>query len=614
MPQLLRVATAGSVDDGKSTLIGRLLYDSKSIFEDQLEAVERSSRERGDEYANLALLTDGLRAEREQGITIDVAHRYFATPHRKFIIADTPGHEQYTRNMVTGASTADLALILVDARKGVLEQTRRHAFLSTLLGIPHLVLCVNKMDLVGWSQERFEEIKEEFRQFAIKLDVHDLTFIPVSALLGDNIVARTENMSWYDGPSLLHHLEQVHIASDRNLIDARFPVQYVIRPQKQTDADLHDFRGYAGTVASGVFKPGDEIVALPSGFTSTVKAVHGPGGDVVDEAFAPSAVCIELTDDLDVSRGDQLCRLNNRPQVGQEIDAMVCWLTEQTTLSENNRYSLLHTTRSTKAQIVKLDYRLDVNSLHRDEKAESLSLNEIGRISIKTQQPLMFDPYRRNRVTGSFILVDETTGNTVAAGMINGPTLKESRVVWHSSEVSREERATTGGTVWLTGLSASGKSTIAVELERRLVAAGIPAYRLDGDNLRHGLNADLGFSAEDRAENVRRVGAVAQLFADSGAVAVACLISPYREDRDRVRAAHEAAGLKFVEVYVDTPIEQCEARDPKGMYAKARAGEIKGFTGVDDPYEAPAGPELVIRPEDGTPTELALRIMEVLDR
>ncbi|ATI32432.1 adenylyl-sulfate kinase [Rhodococcus erythropolis] len=614
MPQLLRVATAGSVDDGKSTLIGRLLYDSKSIFEDQLEAVERSSRERGDEYANLALLTDGLRAEREQGITIDVAHRYFATPHRKFIIADTPGHEQYTRNMVTGASTADLALILVDARKGVLEQTRRHAFLSTLLGIPHLVLCVNKMDLVGWSQERFEEIKEEFRQFAIKLDVHDLTFIPVSALLGDNIVARTENMSWYDGPSLLHHLEQVHIASDRNLIDARFPVQYVIRPQKQTDADLHDFRGYAGTVASGVFKPGDEIVALPSGFTSTVKAVHGPGGDVIDEAFAPSAVCIELADDLDVSRGDQLCRLNNRPQVGQEIDAMVCWLTEQTTLSENNRYSLLHTTRSTKAQIVKLDYRLDVNSLHRDEKAESLSLNEIGRISIKTQQPLMFDPYRRNRVTGSFILVDETTGNTVAAGMINGPTLKESRVVWHSAEVSREERATAGATVWLTGLSASGKSTIAVELERRLVAAGIPAYRLDGDNLRHGLNADLGFSAEDRAENVRRVGSVAQLFADSGAVAVACLISPYREDRDRVRAAHEAAGLKFVEVYVDTPIEQCEARDPKGMYAKARAGEIKGFTGVDDPYEAPVSAELVIRPEDGTPTELALRIMEVLDR
>jgi bifunctional enzyme CysN/CysC len=610
--QLLRVATAGSVDDGKSTLIGRLLYDSKSIFEDQLEAVERSSRERGDEYANLALLTDGLRAEREQGITIDVAHRYFATPHRKFIIADTPGHEQYTRNMVTGASTADLALILVDARKGVLEQTRRHAFLSTLLGIPHLVLCVNKMDLVDWSQERFEEIKEEFRQFAIKLDVHDLTFIPVSALKGDNIVTRTENMPWYEGSSLLHHLEDVHIASDRNLIDARFPVQYVIRPQRQTDAELHDFRGYAGTVASGVFKPGDEVVVLPSGFTSTVEAIFGPGGTVIEEAFAPSAVTISLADNLDVSRGDVLCRPNNRPQVGQEIDAMVCWLTEQSSLSENTRYTLLHTTKSTKAQVVRLDYRLDVNTLHRDEVAQSLSLNEIGRIQLKTQQPLLFDPYRRSRVTGSFILVDESSGNTVAAGMILGPTLKESKVVWHAASVSRAERATQGATVWLTGLSASGKSTVAVELERRLVASGVPAYRLDGDNLRHGLNSDLGFGAADRAENVRRVGEVAQLLADAGMVAVASLISPYREDRDRVRAQHLAAGLPFVEVFIDTPIEQCEARDPKGMYAKARAGEITGFTGVDDPYEAPTNAELVLRPEDGDPVAQAATIMEYL--
>ncbi|MFC7449529.1 sulfate adenylyltransferase subunit CysN [Rhodococcus daqingensis] len=610
--QLLRVATAGSVDDGKSTLIGRLLYDSKSIFEDQLEAVERSSRDRGDEYSNLALLTDGLRAEREQGITIDVAHRYFATPHRKFIIADTPGHEQYTRNMVTGASTADLALILVDARKGVLEQTRRHAFLSTLLGIPHLVLCVNKMDLVDWSQERFEEIKEEFRQFAIKLDVHDLTFIPVSALKGDNIVTRTENMPWYEGSSLLHHLEDVHIASDRNLIDARFPVQYVIRPQRQTDAELHDFRGYAGTVASGVFKPGDEVVVLPSGFTSTVEAIFGPGGSVIEEAFAPSAVTISLADNLDVSRGDVLCRPNNRPQVGQEIDAMVCWLTEQSSLSENARYTLLHTTKSTKAQVVRLDYRLDINTLHRDESAQSLSLNEIGRIQLKTQQPLLFDPYRRSRVTGSFILVDESTGNTVAAGMITGPTLKESKVVWHAASVSRAERATKGATVWLTGLSASGKSTVAVELERRLVASGVPAYRLDGDNLRHGLNADLGFGAADRAENVRRVGEVAQLLADAGMVAVASLISPYREDRDRVRAQHIAAGLPFVEVFIDTPVELCEARDPKGMYAKARAGEITGFTGVDDPYEAPTNAELVLRPEDGDPVAQAAAIMEYL--
>ena len=333
MPQLLRARTAGSVDDGKSTLIGRLLYDSKAIFEDQLEAVERTSRERGDEHADLALLTDGLRAEREQGITIDVAHRYFATPHRKFIIADTPGHEQYTRNMVTGASTADLALILVDARKGILEQTRRHAFIASLLGIPHLVLCVNKMDLVGWSEDRFEEIKEEFRQFAIKLEVHDLTFIPVSALHGDNIVQRTVNMPWYEGASLLHHLEQVHVASDRNLIDARFPVQYVVRPQRQTDSALHDFRGYAGTVASGVFKPGDEVVVLPSGFTSTVSAIWGPGGTRLDEAFAPSAVCVQLADQLDVSRGDVLCRPNNRPLVGQELDAMVCWFSEQSSLT-----------------------------------------------------------------------------------------------------------------------------------------------------------------------------------------------------------------------------------------------------------------------------------------
>ncbi|QBJ97950.1 adenylyl-sulfate kinase [Rhodococcus sp. ABRD24] len=613
MPQLLRVATAGSVDDGKSTLIGRLLYDSKSIFEDQLEAIERSSRERGDEHTDLALLTDGLRAEREQGITIDVAHRYFATPHRKFIIADTPGHEQYTRNMVTGASTADLALILVDARKGVLEQTRRHAFLSTLLGIPHLVLCVNKMDLVDWSQERFDEIKDEFGQFATKLDVHDLTFIPVSALGGDNIVSRTENMPWYEGSSLLHHLEEVHIASDRNLIDARLPVQYVIRPQRQTDADLRDFRGYAGTVASGVFKPGDEVVALPSGFTSTIAAIWGPGGRPLQEAFAPSAVCVQLSDDLDVSRGDTLCRPNNRPLVGQELDAMVCWLTEQSTLDEGARYTVLHTTRATKGQIVRLDYRLDINTLHREETAQSLKLNEIGRIQLRTQQPLLFDPYRRNRVTGSFILVDDSTGNTVAAGMITGPTLKESKVVWHAAAVSRDERATRGTTVWLTGLSASGKSTVAVELERRLVAAGVPAYRLDGDNLRHGLNADLGFSAADRAENVRRVGAVAQLLADSGMVAVASLISPYRVDRDRVRQQHLDAGLPFVEVFVDTPIEQCEARDPKGMYAKARAGEITGFTGVDDPYEAPEGAELVLRPEDGDPVAQAAKIMEYLN-
>jgi bifunctional enzyme CysN/CysC len=418
MSELLRFATAGSVDDGKSTLIGRLLYDSKASFEDQLEAVERTSRERGDEYTNLALLTDGLRAEREQGITIDVAYRYFATPRRKFIIADTPGHTQYTRNMVTGASTADLALILIDARKGVLEQSRRHAFLSSLLGIPHLVLCVNKMDLVDWSQERFEEIKAEFRDFAMKLDVHDLTFVPVSALLGDNIVHRSTNMDWYEGSSLLHQLEEVHIASDRNLIDARFPVQYVIRPQSGVQ---RDYRGYAGTMAGGVLKPGDEVMVLPSGFTSTIRSIDTFEGPM-DEAYSPMAVTLTLNDEIDISRGDLICRPNNRPTVGQDLDATVCWLTEQSNLRAGTKYTIKHTTRSAKVLVRELQYRLDINTLHRDEGASELSLNEIGRVQLRTQIPLFFDEYRRNRDTGSFILIDEVTMNTVAAGMIIGPT------------------------------------------------------------------------------------------------------------------------------------------------------------------------------------------------
>jgi bifunctional enzyme CysN/CysC len=417
--ELLRFATAGSVDDGKSTLIGRLLYDSKAIFEDQLEAVERTSLARGDVHTNLALLTDGLRAEREQGITIDVAYRYFATPKRKFIIADTPGHTQYTRNMVTGASTADLALVLIDARKGVVEQSRRHAFLASLLGIQHLVLCVNKMDLVDWSEQRFEEIKAEFRSFAMKLDVPDLTFVPVSALLGDNVVDRSANMPWYDGSSLLHHLEETHIASDRNLIDARFPVQYVIRPQDQT-SDLHDYRGYAGTVAGGVFKPGDEVVALPSGLTTTIAAIDTPDGPV-DEAFAPMAVTIRLADDVDVSRGDMLCRVRNRPHVGQDIEAMVCWLTGDTDLRPGAKLAVKHTTRWGRALVKGLQYRLDVNTLHRDESAQALTLNEIGRVRLRTTVPFFYDEYRRNRTTGSFILVDEATNNTVGAGMILGP-------------------------------------------------------------------------------------------------------------------------------------------------------------------------------------------------
>jgi bifunctional enzyme CysN/CysC len=416
--ELLRLATAGSVDDGKSTLIGRLLYDSKAIFEDQLEAVERTSRQRGDDYVDLALLTDGLRAEREQGITIDVAYRYFATPKRKFIIADTPGHIQYTRNMVTGASTANLALILIDARKGILEQSRRHAFIASLLRIPHLVLCVNKMDLVEYDQEVFERIKSEFRDFASRLDVSDLTFIPISALHGDNVVDRSANMPWYEGTSLLHHLEEVHIASDRNLIDVRLPVQYVLRPKSD---QFHDYRGYAGTLAGGVLKPGDDVVVLPSGFTSKVARIDTHDGPV-DEAFGPMAVSVLLEDDIDVSRGDMICRPHNQPEVGQDLDAMVCWMTEASTLTPGAKLALKHTTRSARALVKDVQYRLDVNTLHRDEEAPGLALNEIGRISLRTTVPLFFDEYRRNRTTGSFILIDEGTNVTVGAGMILGAT------------------------------------------------------------------------------------------------------------------------------------------------------------------------------------------------
>jgi bifunctional enzyme CysN/CysC len=414
--ELLRFATAGSVDDGKSTLIGRLLYDSKQIFEDQWEAVERTSRDRGESYTNLALLTDGLRAEREQGITIDVAYRYFATPKRKFIIADTPGHVQYTRNMVTGASMADLALILVDARNGIQEQSRRHAILTTLLRVPHIVLCVNKMDLVDYSEDVFESIKEEFSEFAAKLEMGDLSFVPISALNGDNVVTRSANMPWYEGGSLLHLLEDVFIASDRNLIDVRFPVQYVIRPMND---EFHDYRGYAGTVAGGVLKKGDEVMVLPSGFTSHITSIDTADGPV-DEAFPPMSVAIRLDDDIDVSRGSMICRPRNKPHVGQDIDAMICWMSEMRTLKAGDRFTIKHTTQVARTIVKDLTYQLDVNTLHRHEDVPELRLNEMGRVTLRTTVPLFYDEYRRNRLTGSFILIDEATNTTVGAGMILG--------------------------------------------------------------------------------------------------------------------------------------------------------------------------------------------------
>jgi bifunctional enzyme CysN/CysC len=608
---LLRLATAGSVDDGKSTLIGRLLYDSKAVMEDQLAAVERTSRERGNEYTDLALVTDGLRSEREQGITIDVAYRYFATAKRKFIIADTPGHLQYTRNMVTGASTAQLVIVLVDARHGLLEQSRRHAFLASLLGVQHIVLAVNKMDLIDWDQERYNRIRDEFHAFAARLDIHDVTTIPISALHGDNVVTKSAAAPWYDGPPLLSHLEDVYIAGDRNLVDVRFPVQYVIRPQTLEHAD---HRSYAGTVASGVMRPGDEVVALPGGKTSRITAIDGPEGPV-SEAFPPMAVSISLADDIDISRGDMLARPQNQPVTTTEFDAMVCWMADVATLEPGRDYVIKQTTRTTRVRVTALDYRLDVNTLHRDKSATALKLNELGRVSLRSQVPLLLDEYTRNAATGSFILIDPDTNVTVAAGMVRDTAPAASRsatpnTVRHQSLVT--DRLTKGRTLWFTGLSGSGKSSVAVLAEQILLERGCPAYILDGDNLRHGLNADLGFSMADRAENLRRLAHIATLMADAGLTVLVPAISPLEEHRDLARAVHEQAGIEFFEVFVDTPLADCERRDPKGLYARARAGEITQFTGIDSPYQRPKNPDLRLTP-DYSAAQLADQVVELLD-
>ena len=616
MAELLRLATAGSVDDGKSTLIGRLLYDAKGIFEDQLEAIRRTSEQRGGTETDLALLTDGLRAEREQGITIDVAYRYFATPKRKFIIADTPGHTEYTRNMVTGASNAHVALILIDARKGVIEQTRRHAFLSSMLGVPHMVVCINKMDLIDWDQERYERIKSDFMEFAARLNVHDITFIPISALRGDNVVQRSEHMWWYDGSPLLNHLESVYIGSDENFIDPRFPVQYVIRSQTPENPD---FRGYAGTVASGVLRPGDDVLVMPTGTTSRIASIATADGEVA-EAFPPMAVVITLEDDIAVSRGDILCRPNNRPTVSHDIEATVCWMDERSSLAEGRSYLLKHSTRTVRATAQTLHYRLDVNGLHRDEGAAKLDLNEVGRLTFRCTEPLLVDDYTTNRSTGSFIIIDPITNATVGAGVIRviATVHASPNVVRHEAgRLSRLERfaalGTSGGTLLFTGLSGAGKSTVAAGVEEAFVRGGRPAFLLDGDNLRHGLNADLGFSDRDRTENVRRAGEVAAMFAEAGTLALIALICPFEEDRQLIRSLHEQAGIAFAEIFVDTSIEECERRDSKGLYARARAGQLPGFTGIDSAYEVPQNPELVLGPDAGSLSERVSLVLNLLE-
>jgi bifunctional enzyme CysN/CysC len=597
-PDLLRFTTAGSVDDGKSTLIGRLLHETGAIPEDQLEAVRIASRRRGEGYLNLALLTDGLRAEREQNITIDVAYRYFATPRRRFIIADTPGHLQYTRNMVTGASTAELAVVLVDARKGVLTQSRRHAFISSLLGIPHVVVAVNKMDLVDWSEEVFETIAADFRDFAARLEVPSLAFIPVSALYGDNVVEKSARMPWYAGSTLLHHLESVNVGAGGNRVDFRFPVQYVVRPHQ-------DFRGFAGRVASGTVGPGEEVVVLPGGRTSRVRAVETADGPLA-EAVAGDSVLLSLEDEIDVSRGDMVVRRRNLPTVASRIDALVCWMGERP-LDPSAGYLLLHTTRGVQAFVTEVVYRIDVDTLHR-EPAGTLEMNDIGRLTLSTAQPLCFDPYARNHATGSFVLVDPRTHATVAAGMIRGeaqapvaadgapvPRPVSPGVVWEAWNVSRAEREARNGhraaVLWFTGLSGAGKSTLARALERALFAAGCQTMLLDGDQVRHGLCGDLGFSAEDRAENLRRAGETARLFFEQGSIVLCTFVSPFAADRERARGLLPDG--RFIEIHVRASVETCAARDPKGMYARAARGELTGLTGVDAPYEPPASPELV---------------------
>jgi bifunctional enzyme CysN/CysC len=620
---LLRFSTAGSVDDGKSTLIGRLLYDTKSIFEDQLEAVEDASTRRGEGYVNLALLTDGLRAEREQNITIDVAYRYFATPKRKFIIADTPGHIQYTRNMVTGASTAELAIILIDARNGVLTQSKRHGFLSSLLGIPHIVVAINKMDLVDWSEARYDEIAKDYSDFARRLGVDDLTFIPMSALLGDNVVDESENMPWYRGSTLLHHLEHVNVGAHRNLVDFRFPVQYVVRPGQ-------DYRGYAGRVSSGTIRPGEEILVLPSRKTTTVASVDTFDG-ALDEANAGDSVSLTTTDELDISRGDMIVRPLNLPSADTEIDATICWTSEQP-MEPNKQYWLRQTTRETKSFINRIVYRIDVDTLHRDE-VKQFELNDIGRVHITTAQPIFFDRYQLNRETGSFVLIDPHTNNTVAAGMIRGavktvadlpeaPSDEDLRpvspdVVWETWNIDLPAReARTGhkaAVVWFTGLSGSGKSSIARGLERKLFDAGAQTMLLDGDQVRHGINGDLGFSPADRTENIRRIGELSVLFFRSGSLVLCTFVSPFREDRERARGLLPEG--RFVEVFVDTPLEECERRDVKGLYARARKGEIAHMTGVSSPYEAPEKPEIrletVGRDVDDVIAELMVRLRDL---
>ena len=585
---LLRFLTCGSVDDGKSTLIGRLLYDTKLLFEDQLSALEKDSKKFGTDGDNIdfALLVDGLEAEREQGITIDVAYRFFATDKRKFIVADTPGHEQYTRNMATGASNSELAVILIDARKGVLVQTRRHAYIASLLGIRHIVLAVNKIDLVDYSQATFDSIVADFTNFAKTLGFASQVAIPLSARFGVNVIAKSEVTPWYKGPSLLSHLETVDVDTAQADKPFRLPVQWVNRPNL-------DFRGFSGTIAGGRIKPGDSIAVAKSGRTSTVTRIVTMDGDR-NEAVAGDAVTLTLADEVDISRGDVLAAPDARPDVSDQFAAHLLWMADEELLP-GRQYLLKLGTATVPAQVSTLKHKIDVNTLS-SHAAKTLALNEVGYANFALAQPLAFDAYRDNRDTGGFILIDRFSNATVGAGMIDFSLMRATNVHWQALDVNKDARARMKGQkpaiLWFTGLSGSGKSTIANLVEKSLAAEGKHTYLLDGDNVRHGLNKDLGFTDADRVENIRRVGEAAKLFVDAGLIVLVSFISPFRSER---RMARDLVGAgEFIEVFVDTPIEVCMQRDPKGLYQKAKAGTLKNFTGIDSPYEPPENAELTI--------------------